>query len=338
MMPQFDFTGAAVVTSLAEGINAVQLTLKLANGAGWPDGPGSKVFTATLGDIAVGQAQEKVLCESRSGVDVVILQRGYDDTPAQEWGQNTLIRHTISGVFATESTDHVHDDTRHDHGQYLRPVDHAAVGHDASMLLPDSVGNSELQDSAVDTANVLDGAIIGPKLGAAAVTPDKVADATIQLITPPGLIVPYGGLAAPSGWLLCDGAAVSRVTFAALFAALGIAYGPGDGTTTFNLPNLQQRFPLGKAAGAGTGDALGETGGAIDHTHDLSDGRARVTLSGASPEIFVNRGVTSTWTPDIAGTANPPPAGADQATGARLEGNTSAVNPPFQVVQFIVKT
>jgi len=84
----------------------------------------------------------------------------------------------------------------------------------------------------------------------------------------PGEIVAYGGGSAPTGWLLCDGTAVSRTTYAALFAIVGTNYGVGNGSTTFNLPDLRQRFPLGKAA-SGTGNALGATGGAIDHTHSV---------------------------------------------------------------------
>lgn len=80
-------------------------------------------------------------------------------------------------------------------------------------------------------------------------------------VLPPGIIVPYGGTAAPSGWLLCDGTAVSRTDYADLFAVLGTAYGAGNGTTTFNLPDLQGRVSVGKAA-AGTFATLGGTGGA----------------------------------------------------------------------------
>ena len=83
---------------------------------------------------------------------------------------------------------------------------------------------------------------------------------------PAGAITAYGGSSAPSGWLLCDGTAVNRTTYADLFTAIGTSYGAGDGSTTFNVPDLRQRFPLGKAD-AGTGSTLGETGGDIDHTH-----------------------------------------------------------------------
>lgn len=83
---------------------------------------------------------------------------------------------------------------------------------------------------------------------------------------PVGAIMPYAGSTAPTGWLLCNGAAISRSTYADLYTVVGVTYGVGDGATTFNLPDLRQRFPLGKAA-SGTGSTLGSTGGAIDHTH-----------------------------------------------------------------------
>lgn len=83
---------------------------------------------------------------------------------------------------------------------------------------------------------------------------------------PAGVIAMFGAAAAPAGWLLCDGTAVSRTTYAALFAVIGTTFGVGDGSTTFNLPDLRGRFPLGKAA-AGTGSTLGGTGGTLEHTH-----------------------------------------------------------------------
>ena len=74
---------------------------------------------------------------------------------------------------------------------------------------------------------------------------------------------------APAGFLLCNGSAVSRTTHSALFATIGTAFGNGDGSSTFNVPDLRQRFPLGKAA-SGTGSLWGNingVGGNIDHTH-----------------------------------------------------------------------
>ena len=65
------------------------------------------------------------------------------------------------------------------------------------------------------------------------------------------MIAPFAGASAPTGWLLCDGSAVSRTTYSALFAVTSTTYGVGDGSTTFNLPDLLGRTPMG--AGSGTG-------------------------------------------------------------------------------------
>jgi len=81
-----------------------------------------------------------------------------------------------------------------------------------------------------------------------------------------GTIAAYAGSKAPTGTLLCDGAAVSRTTYAALFAIIGTMYGTGDGSTTFNLPNLKGRVVVGRDAYQAEFDTLGETGGAKTHT------------------------------------------------------------------------
>jgi microcystin-dependent protein len=80
--------------------------------------------------------------------------------------------------------------------------------------------------------------------------------------TPAGVISQYAGTAAPTGYLLCQGQSVSTTTFAALFAAIGYNYG-GSGES-FNVPNLQNRVPVGR--GTGTFGSLNATGGAETHT------------------------------------------------------------------------
>ena len=62
-----------------------------------------------------------------------------------------------------------------------------------------------------------------------------------------GTIVSYGSNTAPDGFLDFDGSAVSRTTYASLFSVIGTTYGTGDGSTTFNLPDLQDNVPLGKS-------------------------------------------------------------------------------------------
>lgn len=70
-------------------------------------------------------------------------------------------------------------------------------------------------------------------------------------VVPPGAILPFGGSSAPVGFLIADGSAVSRSTYADLFVAIGTAFGNGDGSTTFNLPDLRGRFLRGVDDGAG---------------------------------------------------------------------------------------
>ena len=91
-------------------------------------------------------------------------------------------------------------------------------------------------------------------------------------LVPVGTILDFGGSVAPTGFLGCNGAAVNRVTYARLFAAIGVLWGAGDGVTTFNLPNFARRTAVGSGgAGTGTlGNAVGNTGGS--ETHTLTEG------------------------------------------------------------------
>ncbi|HEX3045401.1 MAG TPA: tail fiber protein [Bacillota bacterium] len=91
---------------------------------------------------------------------------------------------------------------------------------------------------------------------------------------PPGVINPFSGTVAPPGWLLCYGQDVSRSTYAALFAVIGITYGSGNGSNTFNVPDFRGRTPIGKDNMGGTSanvvnnsnaDILGGKGGEENH-------------------------------------------------------------------------
>jgi microcystin-dependent protein len=90
-----------------------------------------------------------------------------------------------------------------------------------------------------------------------------------------GEIVHYAGASAPVGWLKCNGAAVSRSTYAALFAAIGTLYGAGDGTTTFNIPDCRGEFLRGLDDGRGVdaSRALGsaQAGDIQSHGHAVTD-------------------------------------------------------------------
>lgn len=83
---------------------------------------------------------------------------------------------------------------------------------------------------------------------------------------PIGAIIPFSSDTIPENWLLCDGQAVSRTTYQELFSAIGTTYGNGDGSTTFNLPDLQGKIPVGKDENDTDFNALGSTGGEKEHT------------------------------------------------------------------------
>lgn len=123
---------------------------------------------------------------------------------------------------------------------------------------------------------------------ALAVTPDVLTDLPTQdekayLGAVTGTISMFGGASAPTGFLLCDGAEVSRATYAALFAITSTTYGVGNGSTTFNVPNLQGRFPLGYSSSAPTkvltfasrsGDVVTITGADNHANNEVQTGQA----------------------------------------------------------------
>lgn len=123
-------------------------------------------------------------------------------------------------------------------------------------------------------------------------------------ITPVGSVLDFAGSVEPTGWLLCYGQAISRVTYADLFAVLSTTYGIGDGSTTFNLPDLRGRVVAGqddmggvsanRLAAVFDGDVLGGAGGAEQinaaHTHTYSTGNmvnltSGVAMTGGSSNI-----------------------------------------------------
>lgn len=87
---------------------------------------------------------------------------------------------------------------------------------------------------------------------------------------PVGGVIMFGGDTAPTGYLICNGNPISRTTYSKLFSAIGTTYGVGDGSTTFNLPNMKGRVPVGIKTGTNI-TTLGETGGLLDHTHTIGE-------------------------------------------------------------------
>ena len=137
-----------------------------------------------------------------------------------------------------------------------------------------------------------------------------------------GAIVAYAGAIPPTGWLIADGSAVSRTTFSALFAVIGTTYGVGDGSTTFNLPDLKGRVAVGRDSGQTEFDTLGEKGGhklLQSHTH----GSITLTPSASTTANTAVKG--GAGTPDYT------------ATTASTGGGDSQNLQPYQVINYIVR-
>jgi len=154
--------------------------------------------------------------------------------------------------------------------------------------------------------------------------------------SPIGSVQAWGGLstAIPTGWLVANGAQVSRTTYAALFAAIGTAHGVGDGSTTFNLPNLQGRVPVGLSSDTEF-NTIGKTGGAKTHTlhwseipahtHKFPGGANSITIGGTA--YWFNQGAS---TPDRATPIND--------TGENPGGGAAHNNlQPYSTLVFIIK-
>lgn len=158
---------------------------------------------------------------------------------------------------------------------------------------------------------------------------------------PSGSMVGYGGAAAPSGWLLCDGSAVSRTTYASLFTAISTTFGVGDGSSTFNLPDGRGRVLAGKdnmggsaasrltSGGSGiTGTTLGAAGGSETHTLTTAQLAAHThsTPSGGASGDESWGGTTSNYKT------------AASTTGSAGSGSAHNNTQPTLVVNTIIKT
>jgi microcystin-dependent protein len=128
---------------------------------------------------------------------------------------------------------------------------------------------------AIEAASVVSGEVVGDDLilttyGGTDINAGNVVgpqgDQGPTGLAPTGAITMFAAASAPTGWLLCNGSLVSRSTYSALFAIIGTSYGVGDGSTTFGLPNLKGKIPVGYDSSQTEFDALGETGGAKTHT------------------------------------------------------------------------
>ena len=173
--------------------------------------------------------------------------------------------------------------------------------------------------------------------------------------TATGTILPWSTVTPPSGFLECDGTAASRTTYAALFAVIGTTYGVGDGSTTFNVPNLSDNVAVGKS----NNKALGSTGGAntVTPTGNVAGSTANATLSTAQLASHTH-GITNannntmanytkqttvfTSETQVQNSYSTGGAGSDQGhshnMSANFAGSANSVLQPYLTLIYIIKT
>lgn len=170
----------------------------------------------------------------------------------------------------------------------------------------------------------------------------KVADSVVwenvsgrpdlSALIPPGTIIHYAGRTVPSGWLICNGANVSRTDYAALFAAIGTIYGAGNGSTTFGLPNLNGRFFEGTTytSSVGTYHSAGLPNITGSFTSHGNTGSMVTTgpFTNGGPRIHSNSG----------GAEDGRTVYMDANRCSSLYGTTGTVQPPSMAALPLIKT
>jgi microcystin-dependent protein len=146
--------------------------------------------------------------------------------------------------------------------------------------------------------------------------------------TPTGTVVDFAGATPPANWLMCDGSALSRITYAALFSVIGTSWGIGDGSSTFNIPDVRGRTAIGSGTGSGlTARTLGQTGGEETHLLTIPEMPAHTHSysGGIVPNVLSSGG------------GHPQPEEVGQTTGSTGGGGAHNNMQPFAVFNKIIK-
>ena len=168
--------------------------------------------------------------------------------------------------------------------------------------------------------------------------PDGTLTWNSQPLLPVGVVQAFAGTTIPNGWLLCDGSAVSRTTYAKLFSVIGTTYGSGNGSTTFNLPNLVDKFVEGSATSgaiksAGLPNITGSFGlrpvdGGLNVTWETNTGAIKVATETGGSSICVSKGSSMDHPMNVI---------IDASRSSSVYGNSTTVQPPALTMRYIIK-
>lgn len=155
---------------------------------------------------------------------------------------------------------------------------------------------------------------------------------------PAGSVHVFTGATTPTGYLPCDGNAVSRTTYAVLFGVIGTTYGAGNGTTTFNVPNLKGRVVVGRDPGQVAFDVLGETGGEKTHTLTVAEMPSHThTTRNYAGAVLAGAGTGTRFAASTSGSISAMDAGSDQSNNTGGDGAHNNLQP-YMALNYIIKT
>ena len=302
--------------------NATVVTVPVADTSSYPTVPFVLAIDRGLSN------QEVMLCTAKASNSFTVT-RAYDGTALQAHNPGAIVEHTAAALDYSEPN------------TFINTFDYSG-----DLIVGTSGGGY---------------ARLGLGASGTALTAGSATASWVQTVAS-GIVAPFAGASAPTGWLVCDGSAVSRTTYAALFSAIGTNWGAGDNSTTFNLPDLRARAPIGVNPASGGNSALstrtlGTNGGSESvtltsnnlpaHTHAVSD-PGHVHSAGSGLQYWVH-------TPTAPGSAQVPAVTGSQyytqainntvsATTGLTVGNNTTTNTavasmsPFAVMNFIIKT
>jgi microcystin-dependent protein len=286
-------------TTLAQSISSSTTTITLATGTGsvFPSPTGNQAFKLSLTDASTRLQHEVTLCTSRSG-DVCTVLRGQEGTTAQSWSAGDIVANlpTAGTMQNAVQIDQLQQNYyQFGVGTVVNDTYTSSITTDLTSLNDGMIvymrSPQTNQTNNVFFILVMNGVSVGPlpiikgtNVGlATGDMPGTNADAQLMynssysawtlmnpttspvsttVTQPTGSVIMWTNTTPPLGWLLCNGQAVSRISYSGLFAIIGLSFGSGDGVNTFNLPNYQNMMPIGAGAAYG----LAATGGSVTST------------------------------------------------------------------------
>ncbi len=217
-----------------------------------------------------------------------------------------------------------------------------------------TLGSSKLKvkDAGITATQLATDSVITAKIQDGAVTAAKLDAGAVSVLMPTGSIMPYAGSSAPTGYLLCDGAAIARQeggSDTALFTLLGITYGAGDGSATYNIPDLRGRVIAGQddMGGASANRLTGLTGGVDGDVLGGSGGAESVTLTAAEsglPAHTHGTGMRLSNSVHSNGSGNTPSTYEDLLDTSGVTGGAQSASAahnnvqPTIILNYIIKT